>query len=794
MIGRREELDILVDMVRSAGAAAQSVVFVTGEAGIGKTTLLKAVQKECENLQVVFASAECSTPVAGHDIGEVEALKPWADIIDSLARDNSAEKKKRKFDIGKFMVDTAPAWVTMIPVLGPSVGAALDILGAGYNQVYMNKMMAREQSSGAANQQQIFQQYINLLLKLSDSTPLVIILDDFHWADTSSCNLLFAAARQLQGKPITFLIAYRPDDAGSSRGGEGHPLLHIKTEFERYDLCRDVQIPKFTASNLDALLHRRYPNYQNNDKFEEWLAHVGGGNALFITEFLNTLEEDGYINRETGIFSDEYKNVKVPASAYAVVSERIRRLNEDNRELLRYASVEGETFTANILSKTTEIPQLKILQKLRLLEETHRVLKSLGKQILYSKESTAYQFSHTLLHRAMYETLGEEERELLHEAILDVLKNEWSDALESGTNLAGISARIAVHANIAKDHIFAAEVLLKGAESSWREYAESEALQKISLALQSLENVKKIDFKTNALRGELYFLKAEIHRHRARYAEALEEFLKAGNIFKEISLEELFLKTQLGMSGVYWLQSEFLKAEEIAREVLLKASEKGFLKEKSMALNLLGNVALRSGEYDVAFKNYDEVLKIQQELSDHYGEAMALSNLGVTYIQQDRFEMGLEYYEKALKILQQENYRQAQATLLNNIANVYSKQNEFLKARPYYEQSLDICRISGDRFGEAAFLNNIGSTFLYMNEPLQALEHYEASLRIKQEIGDKRGETETLMNIGQAYYELQKFTEAGTYLHQSISISNEIGYAAGKSRAEALLKEIREHA
>jgi len=134
---------------------------------------------------------------------------------------------------------------------------------------------------------------------------------------------------------------------------------------QRYDLCREIEIPKFTAENLDVLLRTRYPNYRNNDRFEGWLAHVGGGNALFITEFLKTLEEDGYISPETGIFSDQYENVKVPASAYAVVSERIRRLNEENRELLRYSSVEGETFTAKILYKTTEIRQRKILQKLR---------------------------------------------------------------------------------------------------------------------------------------------------------------------------------------------------------------------------------------------------------------------------------------------------------------------------------------------------------------------------------------------------------------------------------------------
>jgi predicted ATPase len=267
-----------------------------------------------------------------------------------------------------------------------------------------------------------------VLKKLAEQTPLVLMIDDFHWADTSSTNLLFTAARQLHSQPILFIIAYRPDDAASSRNGEGHPILHIRNELERYSLAAELGVPRMRAEDLDRLLHGRYRSYHNDDEFEQWLATISSGNALFITQFLQTLEEDGYIDPSSGEIRPGYRNAKVPDSAYAVVRERLRRLSEETRELLRYASVEGDTFTADMLAKITETPKLKLLQRLRLAEQSHRIIVDLGKQRVYVTETSAWRFSHALLHLAMYESLNQEERELLHEAIFDVLKEEWEAA------------------------------------------------------------------------------------------------------------------------------------------------------------------------------------------------------------------------------------------------------------------------------------------------------------------------------------------------------------------------------
>ena len=222
---RRTILDELTTTVRAmlARETPERVLFMTGEAGIGKTTLLKQLVLELESdvahgetarpATPIIATAECSTPVAGSGVGFVEALKPFADIMSAL-------------------VDTAPSWIGLIPVIGGPILHALNIVGSGYDQVYLHNKLRTESTGAASNQEQVFRQYINFLSKISSEVPVLIILDDFHWADTSSTKLLFAAARDLASSTVVFLVVYREDDVKRSSNVEEHALPRVRDELE----------------------------------------------------------------------------------------------------------------------------------------------------------------------------------------------------------------------------------------------------------------------------------------------------------------------------------------------------------------------------------------------------------------------------------------------------------------------------------------------------------------------------------------------------------------------------------
>jgi tetratricopeptide (TPR) repeat protein len=793
VIGRDEQLREINEHVQGhmEGGGGPNVLFVTGEAGIGKTTLLQAFMQErrMHTKEIVIASAACSTPLAGQDIGEVEALLPWAEIMTAL----SAEGQERKLETRRLVTELAMAWIRVIPVVGDVLESVADTahIVRGHNA-----RSGREHAPpvNAASQQQLFQQYINVLTKLSERAPLVLVLDDFHWADSSSANLLFTAARQLEAHPIVFIVAYRPDDAVSSRAGEGHPILHIRNELERYSLAVEIGVPQLTASDLDSLLRRRYPSYQDNDAFEEWLAKVSAGNALFITQYLETLEDDGYIDSREGTIRAGYEEATVPQSAYAVVSERVRRLSEETRELLRYASVEGDTFTTSVLAKITEMPQLKLLQRLRLAEQVHHVVHSLGKQRIYTSETTAYQFSHALLHMAMYDSLEQEERELLHQAIFDVLKEEWNAALVSRAgNLSSIAARLAVHAGVLGEHLFAADVLIDGAEASWRTYAEQETLRDLEKVFQSLDDAEEHggDRKeSNRLRAEAIMLRGEIHSLRGRYDAALDDFRHAHALFSECADQVQMVEAMNYEAVILGRQGNIAESERHAEDALAQARTIGDMRVQALALRTLGVLRYRSGIYEEALEYYSDSLAIEQSRGNRQGEADMLVNIASVHYQRRRYDEALEQYRYALELYENLDHRTGAARQLNNIGLVLDLRGERDEALSNFQRSLATFRSIGDRTNEAMVLNNIGNLLSRAGEDNEAMEHFGLSLRIYQEIGERSGEATALYNSGNILRHRGEHEGALDMMRRSRELFTAIGNSKGEVTALGDIGEV----
>ncbi|MES2766094.1 MAG: tetratricopeptide repeat protein [Bacteroidota bacterium] len=794
MIGREEQLQQVLKHIESVlkSTTQEHVLFITGEAGIGKSTFLKAVAEKTASLlsAPIVAVTECSTPLAGQNIGEAEALKPWVDAMDSIVR-KSAEsfknQKKSKFDVGKFLLDTAPAWIELIPVLGTTVSAGMEIIGAGFDQLYMNKKL--EKNTAAMSQQQIFQQYINLLLKISETSPLIIILDDFHWADDSSCNLLFTAARQLLKSKVVFIIAYRPDDVLTGRDGQSHAILHIKNELERYELSREITVPRLTANHLDPIMRQRFKNYVNNDEFEEWLAHLAGGNALFITQFLKTLEEDGFFKAETGEFIGDYSNVKVPKSAYAVVSERIRRLSQDSRELLQYASVEGEIFTSAVLSKITEMPQLKTLQKLRMVEEIHQIISSLGKQPVYFSETTAYRFSHALLHRALYDSLGEEERELLHEAILAILKEEWLEIEASNQKVRTVASRIAVHAEMAKDYQFAVEVLLKDASECWHESAETEAMYKIEKALNLLEKIKKKTEKTDLLKAKTIMLRAEICHYQARFPKSLEDYAIIIEIFEKYNEKPLEFESRY--SRIYSLRHQGRYTEALGEAELLfkKATEAQHVLYHAKALYQIGRCLTELEQPEEAIEKLTEALALAGEVGDEQMKVNTFDGIGTAFFAVQDYSSAIEFYNKGLQ-LASEHYPSMTAVFQGNIGNIYNFLKDYPTALRYYSQSLSENRKNLMRSNEVLSLENMAIVYREMKDYTQSQELLDEALKICRESEEKYGEAYALFLLAKTHFEAGNIELAKNTAVSSKKLSEEIGDTFTPLYNTSLLKRI----
>lgn len=766
----------------------ERVLFMTGEAGIGKSTLIKQLRAELETdaRPPIIAIAECSTPVAGSGVGHVEALKPFADIMSGLVEagaDTGQKSKKFKLDIGKFFVDTAPSWIGLIPVIGGPIFHALNIAGSGYDQLYLHNKLKAEGASAASNQEQVFRQYINFISKLSSELPVLVILDDFHWADTSSTNLLFSASRDLGACEVVFLVVYRKDDIKRSAQQDEHPILHVRNEIERYSMSRDIEVPSADREDIHALIKAQYPEYKTDDVLEKWLLRISDGNLLFATQFLATLEHDLYLEPRSAVLLKDLSTVPVPSSANAVVVEHIRRLNADDKEHLRYASVEGETITAHMVSRFLDMPMIKMLQRLRVLEEQHHILRSLGKQSLYVKETTAYQFVHYLVHKTLYEDLGEEERAILHGIAADVLEEELEAAEEAQHNVHKVAARLAAHATIAERYQVAAEALLKGAKWVWKSFAADEAFYFLDECAKVVGLQKKPSAASRIVAVDALLLKASIQHHRARPDDALTTYQESLEMAKEFGTPSQQSESYVGLSNVKWFKGQYVDAEAEAVVALNISTQASDTHGRVRALRILGNTYFSRGLFEEALGYYQQSLDAAIGVGDESARAFALANMANVQKERGRAEVALDNHREALAIHRR---RMDTAGITRELANVgLDLQALHLhdESMASYEEALRLAHTSGALKQEASILNSMAITRTTQKRFDEALELAERSMAIKERIGDRNGVVQSLGTIGNICNETGRLADAIEYYTRCMVLASELNNRVAIAKA-----------
>ena len=779
MIGRTQELQVILDQVDAMCAQKhkQNVLFVTGEAGIGKSTMLSHVGEILSRQKGPSAplavSTECSTPLLGQDVGQVEALEPWAELLEKIL-EHDGEPGRAK-EMVKLLGSVALTWVHVVPVVG-------GILESSLETAALVKEHYGHEKTKAASQEQMFQQYVTFLAKASEAHPLVLILDDFHWADTSSTNLLFSAARHLAPRRVLFIVAYRADDAASSRDGKGHPILHVRNELGRYKLFMDLVVPKMTARDLDSLLRERYTRYQGSKDFERWLAERSGGNALFVTQYLSTLEEDGIVDAQSGELKARFDNVRVPTTAFSVIEERTRRLDEESRELLRYASVEGATFTVAVLSALAEVPKLKLLQKLRLVAEKYGVIKCIGKQRIYASESTAYQFTDSLMQRAMYEGLEEEERDELHHRIFTSIKQDFEQSDDADSSIVGLAVRLAAHAEAPPDRLYAATVLLAAAETSWARFAEEETLSVLRALLTNLESLEATRIVTGkprerdvqVLSGEAQYLSGLVHKFRGRHAPALEAFRTARRIFEQIDDGGARARAAMVYEAFTLENARALSdAERFSREALEKMIAAGDDRARGAILNNLGLVLTAQGHAAAGLDYQRQSLEVRERIHDQTGQAVTLGSMGIAFYATGRFEEALTHHQRSLDIRAEIKDRVGQGYSLTNIGNTLAANGRLEEALVYHQKSIEIREACGDALGLVASLENQAKLLVELGRVDEAISRLERAFSIAETLGNRRAEQVALQRLGSAFRRRGEIARARELLTRALDLTDE---------------------
>ncbi len=452
LAGREREQALLREKLDAAREGKGGLVLIGGEAGVGKTTLAEA--------SLHAAAARGFTVLEGHcfDLAETPPYGPWVDLFLHL-RDAAA-----------------------IPPL-PDAFAQRGTVGA------------------VSGQMALFAQVEDFLTALAKAQPVAVLLDDLHWADPASLDLLRFFARSVASLPVLLLVTYRSDELTRK-----HPLSPLLPQLAREAGAARIDLGRLDNDAVRTLVVERYGLPEGDaGRLVAYLQGRAEGNALFVGELLRSLEEGGVLTADgDGWRMGDLTGTAVPALLRQVIEGRLNRLDEDVQRLLAIAAVIGHEVPLDVWATVGEVDDEAVLMV---------VEQGLDARLLVETAGDGVRFAHALIREALYEQMPGIRQRRVHRRIgeaLAALPNSDPDA-------------VAHHFQQAGD-VRAVEWLVRAGERAQLAYAWLTAAERYETALALLEGGDG----DLGERGWLRYRSARLRRYRTpeQSIEYLDEALR----------------------------------------------------------------------------------------------------------------------------------------------------------------------------------------------------------------------------------------------------------------------------
>ncbi len=316
-----------------------------------------------------------------------------------------------------------------------------------------------EDIEGDALQKHILKNVKDILTQAAAQTPLVIVMEDLHWADTSSIELLESLFRIAEIQRIIFINVFRPDHHET-----GDRILEtLKERPSLYSI--DVQLKPLDEKNSETLIHNMMNIEGLHHRIKDQIIQRSGGNPFFIEEVVRSFIDEGVVVKTNGAFetTDKINQIIIPHTINDVLMARIDRLEEKTRNLIKVASVIGRNFFYRILASVTDKvddidDRLSYLQDIQIIREQNRM------------EELEYLFKHALAQEAAYSSILGQKRKQLHLMVADSIETVFQDKVHEFYGM------LAFHYSKGENLNKTEHYLIKAGEESLKASASSEAL------------------------------------------------------------------------------------------------------------------------------------------------------------------------------------------------------------------------------------------------------------------------------------------------------------------------------
>ena len=455
LVGRADTLAQLRDHLALAMAGDRQTVFVTGEPGIGKTTVVDAFLDELRRGSGVLTARGQCLELSGTS----EAYLPFLDAFGRLLRE------PEQSGLVGLLRRYAPTWLRQMPsVVQPNDRAALEAEVRGATRERMLREMAEAIEAISAEQ------------------PLVLVLEDLHWSDSSTVDLISALARRREAARVLVIGTYRPGDVVLDR----HPLRAVKEDLQVHHLCAERPLHLLHATAVEAFLDARLGAHRLPPALVNLLHERTDGNPLFLVAVLTYLVDRDHLRRddanvwELTVPFDEIET-GVPDNLRLMVEKQIDRLAPDEQRLLEAASLAGLEFPSTAVAAALDLDDVEVEELCSALVRRCQFIVSRDLATLPDRIVERFAFTHSIYQQVFHGRVTAARRARMHLRI-----GERGESIY-GRRVAEIAGELAVHFEQARDLPRAVKYLRLAAEKAARRSANQEALACLTRARHLVE-------------------------------------------------------------------------------------------------------------------------------------------------------------------------------------------------------------------------------------------------------------------------------------------------------------------
>jgi class 3 adenylate cyclase/tetratricopeptide (TPR) repeat protein len=764
LIGRRQELWLADGRVDRASAGKGQLLGVTGEAGIGKSRLVSEVVSRAEERGFAVHAGACQS------YGATAPYLVWREIwrsllgVDlSLPAPELLDRLERRLDL----LDDS------LPERAPLLGAVLNVpLPDNALTASLDPQMRAESLRDLL---------LTCLRREAEKAPLLILIEDAHWIDPPSRELLELIGRNIHDAPVVLAVVYR------TAAGEQSPLVWAArrpntTEIALSELEPD-EVRELIALELAKLRKRAAAPPQ---PFVERVTSRAGGNPFYIEETIRFITESGVDAEDATALAD----LEMPESLQSLVMARIDALSEGQKSTLKVASVIGRLFKASWLWGS--YPPLGLPERVKHnLDELSKVgLTPLDRQ----EPELEYIFKHATIQEVAYDSLAFSTREDLHERVGLHVESAYADRVDQ--NLDVLAFHFGRSRNLDKQRVY----FLRAGDAAKATFANDAAIAHYRRLLPLLDRSDQSAVLLSL--GEVHQLIGEWSEAESSYREALSAAEKASRSREQArsraAIGNLLSYTESYDEATRWL--------EVAVAELDRLGER---EELSRVLEHLSYTYFRKPDYEHALACSERQMQLADELGDNAAKSSAAETMGLIWWHRGDHERSLEQFHRALALAGEIDFKRGLIHANNDLAGLYADLGDLRRSVECLNDAFSVATEIGYQHAAAVIIDNVGELRRELGEYEQALACYARALRIARQLGDWTGIERFAGHIGLVCAAVGDTDEAERLFDRAVAVgrtlndrwllgfyllnSAELAFAQGRyAEAEEILAEAHE--